>query len=962
MEKFIPLSVPTIKGNEWLYVKECLDTEWVSSVGSYVKRFEELIANYVGLKYAVACINGTAALQLALRVCGVGCNDEVLVPTLTFIASANAVKYLGAEPVFMDSDQYYNLDVKKVKRFLEEECESREGKCYNKKTGRQVKAVVPVHLFGVSVDMDPLLEICQKYNLRIIEDACEALGSEYKGKRVGNSGDIACFSFNGNKIMTTGGGGMLVTNNKELADKALYLTNQAKKGSDDYVHEEIGYNYRLSNVAAAIGVAQFEQLTGFIQKKRENLETYKRLLADSPVKVAVQPEYSKSNCWFYSLQFPNKELRNQVKETLARNNIQARLAWSLAHEQKPYLGCQSYRIEKAKELWDRTLNVPCSVSLTEEDIEEVCDVVKQSLSSSKQEKEILAIIPARGGSKRIPKKNIKDLVGSPLISYAIKQSKNSKFITRTVVSTDDEDIKLVSLRENAEVIDRPKELAQDDTPTVPVLNHVLRTLENEGYSPDIVVVLQPTSPLRDVEDIDKVILKVIHGADSAETFSPVTTHPAYMAKLNNNKVEFINPQDFLKRSQDLPEYYIENGAVYAVKTKLLTENQTLYGNNHEAVIMPLERSIDIDEPHDFKIAEALLSKESKEKEFSFSGRTLSKNSPCFIVAEIGVNHNQDLELAKKMVLSAKQSGADAVKFQTWKTENIILNNVEMAEYQKENLQSQESQFDMLKKLELPYPWHFELKKYAEDLGLIFFSTMEDKESVDFLIKEVKIPLMKVGSGDITNYPLLKYTAKFNLPMVISSGTTTIEEVKKAVDILRNQGNDQIIVCQCTSNYPCADEEVNVRAMLNLKENLNTLVGFSDHSLGSEAPVAARALGAVYIEKHFTIDKNLPGPDHKASLTPDEFKAMVDAVRRTEKLLGDGKKKPMPSEIPTRELIIRRIVAARDLKEGDLVTEENFIFKRANQGLEAKNFFKFKGKKLTRDLKKDEVTLNATYFQ
>ena len=334
-------------------------------------------------------------------------------------------------------------------------------------------------------------------------------------------------------------------------------------------------------------------------------------------------------------------------------------------------------------------------------------------------------------------------------------------------------------------------------------------------------------------------------------------------------------------------------------------------------------------------------------------KLIGEGASTFIIAEAGVNHNGSLELAKKLIDMAKDAGADAVKFQTWKTENIILKDVEMVEYQKENIKSKESQFEMLKELELPYEWHFELKEYAERLGLIFFSTMEDRESVDFLIKDLKIPLIKVGSGDLTNYPLLKYTARFGIPMVLSTGMATLSEIDEAVRAVLNEGNDKIVLLQCTTQYPCPYEDINLRAMLSLQEAFKTTVGFSDHALGTECAVAAIALGAKYIEKHLTLDRTLPGPDHKASLEPDEFKKMVVAIRNTEKTLGDGIKRPMPSEIKNKKIIIRRIVAARDIEKGEMLNEDDITFKRAKEGLMANYYKLIEGKKSKRNIKLDE---------
>lgn len=341
------------------------------------------------------------------------------------------------------------------------------------------------------------------------------------------------------------------------------------------------------------------------------------------------------------------------------------------------------------------------------------------------------------------------------------------------------------------------------------------------------------------------------------------------------------------------------------------------------------------------------------EQIKVGNKTIGKEEKCFIVAEIGVNHNQDFDLAKKLVIEAAGCGVDAVKFQTWKTENIVLKNTEMAEYQKKNLDSNISQFEMLKSLEIPYEWHYDLKKLANDHGLIFFSTMEDKESVDFLINKLNIPLIKVGSGDLTNFPLLNYTAKLGKPLVLSTGMANLSEIDEAFRIV-NQINPNIILLQCTSQYPCPIDDVNLYSMLTLKDCFPTLVGFSDHTQGIEAPIAATALGAVYIEKHFTLDKNLPGPDHKASLEPSEFKKMVEKIRITEKIMGKRFKFPLKSEMKNRTVVIRKIVAARNINKGEILNENNVTFKRTNQGLEANFYPLIKGKKVSKHISKDEV--------
>lgn len=376
----IPLSVPSLKGNEWKYVKECLDAEWVSSAGTYVERFESDLASFVRAPYAVATVNGTAALHVALLIVGVLPGEEVLVPTLTFIATVNAVRYARAEPVFMDCDEFYNLDVEKTAEFIVKETEFRNGNTYNRSTGRRIAAIVPVHVFGNAAMLHGIVDICRERNIRIVEDATESLGTSYlnpelQGKHAGTVGDIGCFSFNGNKIITTGGGGMLVTGIAEYAKKARYLTTQAKDDEVRYVHNEVGFNFRLTNVQAAIGVAQMERLPEFIELKRKIYAMY-RTKTSSIVGMAVadSPSYAKNNHWMVPLQIESDRYgkgREELMALLNQRGVQTRPVWHLNHLQTPYRTCQSYRVEKAVELLNTTLCVPCSVNLTEDDIDRV---------------------------------------------------------------------------------------------------------------------------------------------------------------------------------------------------------------------------------------------------------------------------------------------------------------------------------------------------------------------------------------------------------------------------------------------------------------------------------------------------------------------------------------------------------------------------------------------------------------
>lgn len=304
----------------------------------------------------------------------------------------------------------------------------------------------------------------------------------------------------------------------------------------------------------------------------------------------------------------------------------------------------------------------------------------------------------------------------------------------------------------------------------------------------------------------------------------------------------------------------------------------------------------------------------------------------YIIAEAGVNHNGDLALAHRLVEAAKEAGADAVKFQTFKTEKILTRSTRMAEYQKDNLGSDETQFQMIKALELSYEHFASLQAYSASIGIDFLSTPDEEDSLDFLADELSLPWIKIGSGEVTNLPFLRRIAAKQRPMILSTGMSTLGEVERAVRLLREINQQELVLLHCTTNYPCPPQEVNLRAMLTMRQAFNVRVGYSDHTIGSEVPVAAVALGAEMIEKHLTLDKAMEGPDHRASLDPSEFREMVRQVRAIETALGDGVKWPNPSEERIKPLVRRRIVASRDLPAGTRLDWEHLCFKRANEGI------------------------------
>ncbi|RJR21778.1 MAG: LegC family aminotransferase [Nitrospiraceae bacterium] len=383
MSRTIPLSVPVIKGNEWKYVKECLDTGWVSSVGGFVNRFEDLVASYAGCKYAIATTNGTSALHVGLVACGITSGDEVIVPSLTFIATANVVRYCNAEPVFMDCNQdTLCIDTDKLRGFLKNNTYTENNTTYNRETKRPVRAIIPVHLFGHPSDMDSLLELSREYNLIIIEDATESLGSLYRERQTGSFGRAGCFSFNGNKLITTGGGGMVVTDDEALAKNIRHLTTQARSDAVEYDHDAIGYNYRLTNIQAAMGVAQMEQIDEFIAVKRKNAELYRDLISGiTEVELLWEIGPVQSNFWYITLKMP-PDHRKKLMKHLMSAGIQVRPIWKPLHQLPVYKSSPAYNISNAGVAHDSCINLPCSINISEEDIRYVTDHIAGYFSSS----------------------------------------------------------------------------------------------------------------------------------------------------------------------------------------------------------------------------------------------------------------------------------------------------------------------------------------------------------------------------------------------------------------------------------------------------------------------------------------------------------------------------------------------------------------------------------------------------
>lgn len=394
MSRFVPLSIPNFEGNERKYVDEAIDQGWVSTGGAYITKLEEQLASFLDVFNVAACQSGTSGLHLALVDCGVQPGDMVIVPTLTFIAAVNPVKYQFAAPVFMDCDDSLCIDPEKLQEFCERECRMKNGKLIHNATKKHVKAVIVVHVFGNMADMEAIMEIAEQYSLTVIEDATEALGTyytkgKYKGKYAGTIGDYGVYSFNGNKIITTGGGGAVTAKEAEKVDHLRYLSTQAKDDPHYYIHNEIGYNYRMTNVQAAIGAAQMEELEEFIKRKHRNYNLYQSLFSGYELGTLLGfREGIYSNQWFYSLQISMDRIHGTMRDVITRlgkKGVQTRAIWGLIHEQKPYADSVCYKIEKASYYSGCILNIPSTTQLTEDDIKYSTEMIKEVLGDLSDE-------------------------------------------------------------------------------------------------------------------------------------------------------------------------------------------------------------------------------------------------------------------------------------------------------------------------------------------------------------------------------------------------------------------------------------------------------------------------------------------------------------------------------------------------------------------------------------------------
>ncbi len=364
----ISLHEPRFLGNEKRYLNECIDSTFVSSVGKFVTRFEEELADYVGSKYAIACVNGTSALHAALKVAGVVQGDEVLTQALSFIATSNAISYCGAEPLFLDVDKTtLGLSVKALQAFLEEYCVVQNGQCKNKKSGKIIKACVPMHTFGHPCEIDTIASLCKAWHITLIEDSAESLGSFYKKRHTGTFGKMGVFSFNGNKIITSGGGGAIVTDDETLAKHLKHITTTAKVAhSWEYIHDEIGFNYRMPNINAALLVAQMEQLERILADKRALAQEYKKFFENfDDITFIQEPQEAQSNYWLNAISFENQKQRDAFLKFSNKNGVMSRPVWKILSELTMFCGCYNDGLKNSKELQEKIVNIPSSTRINQ---------------------------------------------------------------------------------------------------------------------------------------------------------------------------------------------------------------------------------------------------------------------------------------------------------------------------------------------------------------------------------------------------------------------------------------------------------------------------------------------------------------------------------------------------------------------------------------------------------------------
>lgn len=574
---------------------------------------------------------------------------------------------------------------------------------------------------------------------------------------------------------------------------------------------------------------------------------------------------------------------------------------------------------------------------------------------------ILFFIPARGGSKGIPKKNLAGICGCPLIAFPIMNARRSlkylkEYNSMIFLSTDSKEIAKVGMDWGAKVpFLRKKNLAGDRSDIIDAILYSCEKLKKEKiFEPETIVLLQPTSPLTEPENIKNAFGIYLKEKKSVISISKYDHPLSWIFNVKNDYLK-INKKIPHLRQKEKNKYFRPNGAIYISSLENLKKYKTFYQKNTIGYEMDFYNSIDIDKLEDLYIAEKMLEvrTEINRNDIKIGNRIIGKGFPVFFIAEAGVNHNGNLEIAKKLVDVAKDSGADCIKFQTFKAEELVSKNAKKAKYQLETTDKNESQLEMLKKLELSEKDFIELKEYCDKRKILFLSTPFDLRSLE-LLEKIEVPAYKIGSGNITDYFLLKECAKNGKPIILSTGMSELYEVFDAINLIESYGNRNILLLHCLSEYPARIDEANLMAIKNMSLLFNIPCGFSDHTEGFIAGILAVSFGASIIEKHFTLDKNMEGPDHKASLEPEELKKFIESIRSAEKAIGDGIKKIQSCEKENRFIVRKSLYAKREIKKGEILYEEALIALRPGDGISPMKIDFLVGKRAKKNIKKGEI--------
>lgn len=569
---------------------------------------------------------------------------------------------------------------------------------------------------------------------------------------------------------------------------------------------------------------------------------------------------------------------------------------------------------------------------------------------------VLLLIPARHGSKRVPGKNLRAIGGASLVGRAVNCAREfcggvPSLRATIFVDTDSAEIAAEARAWGAEVpFLRPSALATDDAATIDVVLNALGRFEQRGQTFDAVILLQPTSPLRSAADVAACWQRFDPPAGPSVVSLCATSHPPELALHLDERgvVTWASGPPSHTRRQSYRAAYWPSGAVYVASVQFLRSRHAFIEPGITiGVGLPSRRSVDVDTEDDLAAAES-LARRATIAVTTIGAREVGPGRPCLVIAEAGVNHNGDVQRALELVDAAAAAGADAVKFQAFVPEKLAAPGAEKAEYQKGAQNAEEGQLDMLRRLALPPDAFTTIRDRAVRGGIVFLASVFDQSSAD-LVDALDVPAFKIPSGEITNHDLLTYVARKGRPMLISTGMCSIAEVGDALGVVRAAGNPPVALFHCVTSYPASPADCNLRAIETMQAAFGVPVGWSDHTLGTDITLAAVASGAALLEKHFTLDRTLPGPDHRASLEPDELAEMVRGVRRIELALGDGAKRPAAAEVPLAAVARRSLHTSRALAAGTVLTARDLVALRPGSGIPPSRCKSVVGRTLARPL-------------